>query len=61
VLVADVVNRDSCVMDAGRIVELGPPEELYENGGGIFRGMCDRSSISADDIRAAVKSRELMK
>jgi len=50
-----------CVMDAGRIVELGPPEELYENIGGIFRRMCDRSSISAEDIRAAVKSRELMK
>lgn len=49
-----------CVMDAGRIAELAPPEELFENVGGIFRGMCDRSSISAEDIRAAVKARELM-
>ena len=58
-LVADEFCR--CVMDAGRIAELGPPEELYEQSGGIFRGMCDRSSISAEDIRAAVKTRELMK
>jgi hypothetical protein len=48
-------------MEAGTIAEFGPPEELYENTTGIFRGMCDRSSISAEDIRAAVKTRELMK
>ncbi|PVF97426.1 ABC protein [Serendipita vermifera] len=50
-----------CVMEAGTIAEFGPPEELYENPTGLFRGMCDRSSIYADDIRAAVKTRELMK
>jgi hypothetical protein len=48
-------------MEAGNIAELGPPEQLFENPTGIFRGMCDRSSIGADDIRAAVKSRQLMK
>ncbi|KAG8758519.1 hypothetical protein FRC14_008012 [Serendipita sp. 396] len=50
-----------CVMDAGQIVEIGPPEVLFENTAGLFRGMCDRSAITAEDIRAAVKSRELMK
>lgn len=34
-----------CVMDYGRIVELGPPLDLWE-GGGIFRNMCDRSNIT---------------
>lgn len=50
-----------CVMEAGRIVEFGPPEVLFEDEAGLFRGMCDRSSISVDDIRAAVKTRELAK
>lgn len=48
-------------MEAGKVAEFDPPEVLYENITGIFRGMCDRSSISQEDIRAAVKSRELMK
>ncbi|KAF2237628.1 ABC multidrug transporter-like protein [Viridothelium virens] len=38
-----------CVMDAGRIAELGPPRQLYEDGG-IFRGMCDRSGIRREDF-----------
>ncbi|RYP56800.1 hypothetical protein DL771_011575 [Monosporascus sp. 5C6A] len=42
-----------CVMDAGRIAELGTPAELWERPGGIFRGMCDRSGIRAEDIRGA--------
>ncbi|KAL2162634.1 hypothetical protein VTH06DRAFT_6470 [Thermothelomyces fergusii] len=42
-----------CVMDKGRIAEMGPPIELWENEGGIFRGMCDRSGIRAEDIRNA--------
>ncbi|KAL2760620.1 hypothetical protein ACRALDRAFT_2056656, partial [Sodiomyces alcalophilus JCM 7366] len=39
-----------CVMDAGRIAELGTPLELWHKEGGIFRGMCDRSLIRAEDI-----------
>ncbi|ROT43088.1 ATP-binding cassette transporter protein [Sodiomyces alkalinus F11] len=39
-----------CVMDAGRIAELGTPLELWHREGGIFRGMCDRSLIRAEDI-----------
>ncbi|KAG8804631.1 hypothetical protein FRC17_005932 [Serendipita sp. 399] len=50
-----------CVMDAGKIVELGPPEILFENATGLFRGMCNRSAITSEEIRAAVKTRELMK
>ncbi|KAG8163311.1 hypothetical protein KVR01_006608 [Diaporthe batatas] len=42
-----------CVMDAGRIAELGPPLELWGIEGGIFRGMCERSGIRLDDIRGA--------
>jgi len=38
-----------CVMDAGRIVELDTPINLYDMGG-IFRGMCDRSSIRREDF-----------
>ena len=33
-----------CVMDAGRLVEIGEPLALWEKGG-VFRGMCDRSGI----------------
>ncbi|POS75365.1 ABC transporter [Diaporthe helianthi] len=42
-----------CVMDAGRIAELGPPLELWGIEGGIFRGMCERSGIRLEDIRGA--------
>ena len=47
-----------CVMDNGRIAELGTPRELYAQEG-IFRGMCERSGIREGDIlgeeRLAVK------
>ncbi|KAL1836913.1 hypothetical protein VTJ49DRAFT_4504 [Mycothermus thermophilus] len=42
-----------CVMDAGRIAELGTPMELWNLEGGIFRGMCERSGIRGEDIRGA--------
>ncbi|KAJ0114910.1 hypothetical protein J7T55_004652 [Diaporthe amygdali] len=42
-----------CVMDQGRIAELGPPLELWADEGGIFRGMCERSGIRLEDIRGA--------
>ena len=54
--VADRIRR-ICVLDAGQIAEYDTPLNLYKMGG-IFRGMCDRSSISLDDIRFAVKARE---
>jgi len=48
-----------CVMDAGRIAEFDTPTRLYHMEDGIFRGMCDRSQISIQDIRRAAKLREL--
>lgn len=45
-----------CVMDAGRIAELGTPLELWHREGGIFRGMCDRSLIRAEDIVRAAEA-----
>ena len=42
-------------MDAGRIAEFDTPLRLYDIGDGIFRGMCDRSNITLDDIRRAAK------
>ncbi|KAH8167726.1 hypothetical protein CIB48_g493 [Xylaria polymorpha] len=41
-----------CVMDAGRIAELGTPLELWEIEGGIFRSMCERSGIRHEDLLA---------
>ncbi|TFK72957.1 ABC transporter [Pluteus cervinus] len=45
-----------CVLDAGRIAEFDAPERLYTQSDSIFRGMCDRSSITLDDIRFARKA-----
>nr|RBQ85865.1 hypothetical protein FVER53263_03149 [Fusarium verticillioides] len=36
-----------CVMDKGKIVELGAPLELWEQGG-IFRAMCDSNGITRE-------------
>ncbi|KAI0408161.1 P-loop containing nucleoside triphosphate hydrolase protein [Xylaria palmicola] len=44
-----------CVMDAGRIAELGTPLELWAMEGGIFRGMCERSGIRHEDLVAAAR------
>lgn len=45
-----IINYDRiCVMDQGRIAELGPPLELWEARGG-FRAMCDRSGIRREDF-----------
>lgn len=37
------------VMDQGKIAELDTPANLYKQGG-IFRGMCDKGGIRAEDI-----------
>ena len=47
-----------CVMDSGRIAEFDTPTRLFNIEDGIFRGMCDRSRISLEDIRRAAKLRE---
>ncbi|KAF6757234.1 ATP-binding cassette transporter YOR1 [Ephemerocybe angulata] len=43
-----------CVLDAGQIAEFDTPVKLFHKSNGIFRGMCDRSSITLDDIRGAI-------
>ena len=45
------------VLDNGKVAEFGVPEDLYAQDG-IFRGMCERSSIPLEDIRGAGKERE---
>ncbi|KAF9268335.1 hypothetical protein L218DRAFT_954696 [Marasmius fiardii PR-910] len=45
-----------CVLDAGQIAEFDTPANLYEKSG-IFRGMCERSGISLEDIKMAKKAR----
>lgn len=47
-----------CVLDAGQIAEFDTPSNLYQQAGRIFRGMCEQSSITWDDIRLAVKAKE---
>ncbi|KAF7312085.1 ABC transporter protein [Mycena indigotica] len=55
---ATIISYDRiCVMDAGQIAEFDTPANLYQLPNGIFRGMCDHSSISLDDIRLARKVR----
>jgi hypothetical protein len=41
-------------MDDGNIAEFDTPEALYAQNG-IFRGMCEHSSITLEDIRRARK------
>ncbi|CAK7267015.1 ATP-binding cassette transporter yor1 [Sporothrix epigloea] len=42
-----------CVMDQGAIAELDNPAVLFQMENGIFRSMCERSGIGAEDIRLA--------
>ena len=47
-----------CVLDAGQIAEFDTPANLFNMAEGIFRSMCDRSSISLADIKTAEKAKE---
>ncbi|ORY13587.1 hypothetical protein BCR34DRAFT_599760 [Clohesyomyces aquaticus] len=44
-----------CVMDAGRVAELGTPLELYRAHDGIFREMCLKLGISEQQVIAAAE------
>ncbi|OJJ79082.1 uncharacterized protein ASPGLDRAFT_137585 [Aspergillus glaucus CBS 516.65] len=47
-----IVNYDRiCVMDQGRIAEMDTPLNLWDKADGIFRGMCDKSGITRQDIK----------
>ncbi|KAJ7116424.1 ABC transporter [Mycena epipterygia] len=55
---ATIISYDRiCVMDAGQIVEFDTPARLFQITDGIFRGMCNHSSITLDDIKLAAKAR----
>jgi ABC-type multidrug transport system fused ATPase/permease subunit len=45
-----------CVMDDGKIAEFDTPDVLHGKNG-IFRAMCEHSSITLEDIRRACKER----
>jgi ABC-type multidrug transport system fused ATPase/permease subunit len=47
-----------CVLDAGQIAEFDTPMALFKRTDGIFRSMCERSSITAQDILSASSSRK---
>jgi ABC-type methionine transport system ATPase subunit len=47
-----------CVMDNGNIAEFDAPDVLHAQNG-IFRGMCEHSSITLEDIRRARKKRAI--
>ena len=47
-----------CVLDAGQIAEFDTPANLFNMPGGIFRSMCERSSITLGDIKLAEKTKE---
>ena len=47
-----------CVMDNGNIAEFDAPDILHAQNG-IFRAMCEHSSISLEDIRRARKERAI--
>ncbi|KAK0469912.1 ABC transporter, partial [Desarmillaria tabescens] len=49
-----------CVLDAGEIAEFDTPSQLYQKTDGIFRGMCDRSSITLDDIRLSASTTKFL-
>jgi len=46
-----------CVLDAGQIAEFDTPANLFAISDGIFRGMCERSAITLDDIKLAAKAK----
>jgi len=47
-----------CVLDAGQIAEFDTPANLFALSDGIFRGMCERSGITLDDIKLAAKAKD---
>ncbi|KDQ57208.1 hypothetical protein JAAARDRAFT_35814 [Jaapia argillacea MUCL 33604] len=48
-----------CVLDAGQIAEFDTPSRLYALPNSIFRSMCDRSSITLEDILHSAKERHI--
>ncbi|GAM33537.1 plasma membrane ATP-binding cassette transporter [Talaromyces pinophilus] len=52
-----IIHYDKvCVMDKGRIAELGSPMELWK-AAGIFKSMCEESGISREDLEHTDKGK----
>jgi hypothetical protein len=47
-------------MDAGKIAEFDSPEVLFQRPGSIFRGMCESSQITLEDILKAKSDDEAL-
>ncbi|KAL3460144.1 P-loop containing nucleoside triphosphate hydrolase protein [Aspergillus heterothallicus] len=45
-----------CVMDEGRVAELGEPLALYDHEDGRFRQLCNESRITREDVVAAAEA-----
>jgi hypothetical protein len=52
-----------CVLDSGRLVEAGPPLELFDRGAadGAFRRMADSSNIGRREIEEAQAKRQQLR
>lgn len=48
------------VMDAGQLQDFASPLELFDKEDSIFRGMCDRSSITRNEILRAQQENDCM-
>ena len=48
------------VLDAGQVVEFDTPANLIDKEGGVFRGMCERSNISLDEIQKATIKAQML-
>lgn len=52
-----IIHYDKvCVMDKGRIAELGSPMELWKLAG-VFRSMCEESGITQEDLERTGKGK----
>lgn len=50
-----IINYDRVlVLDAGKIAECDVPFELWKREGSIFRAVCDKSRIRAEDFEVGV-------
>jgi hypothetical protein len=48
-----LIPQSSSLLKVRHLQEFDTPENLYNQPNGIFRGMCERSSIALEDIKLA--------
>ena len=54
IFVHKIPSPNSCFV----VKEFDTPANLFALSGGIFRGMCERSAITLDDIKLAAKAKK---